>query len=224
MRKGTRVGDMTAEEFVPILSWVYTHFHPPTLDSSVASDTYQNYWRSFRIFHLESSFGFQGYTIEENLDRNDILFEHSIFLPDDLDNHDENLPQLLFTPLPISHIVHLEISCDFGFSGLSRSMWIEIFGLISTLESICIEAKSSPFFEALSQDQGDLLFPVLSSIIARDDSHSGLDYKTVLRSLCCRFQLGVPLKRLVVECCSTVPSSVQNQLRKVVGQVGVINC
>ncbi len=215
---------MTHEEFVPILSWVYTHFHPPTLDSSVASDTHQNYWRSFRIFHLESFFGFQGYTIEENLERNDILFEHCIWIPDDSDNDVENLPRLLFPPLPISHIVYLEISCDFSFSALSKSTWIKIFGLIPTLKSICIEAKSLPFFKALSHNQGDLLFPVLSSVIVRQDRYLGPNYEIVLRSLRCRFQLGVPLKRLVIESCPAVPSYVQKQLRKVVGQVEVINC
>ena len=214
--------DMTAEEFLPALSWVYNQFHPPTSGSSTAI-AHQNYWRSLRIFHLESYFGFQGYTIEENLERDDILFEHCIWLPDrsDVDDVDvENLPQLLFTPLPISHIVYLEIETDSDFSVLSKSMWIAIFGSISTLESIYIGIKSLPFFEALSHDPGNLLFPVLSSVIVQGYRPN---YEAVLRSLRWRSQLGVPLKRLVIERCLIVPSSVQRQLREVVGQVEVID-
>lgn len=37
---------------------------------------------------FEHSFGFQGYTIEVNLERNKVLYEHCIWPPDDSDDHD----------------------------------------------------------------------------------------------------------------------------------------
>jgi hypothetical protein len=212
----------TAEEFLPVFSWAYYHFRPPISESSQAS--HHNYWRTLRIFHLGFLFGFQGYTIEEDLEPNSVLFEHCIELPPDADHNDhiDILPRPLFTLLPISHIVYLEIACGCSESVLSKSMWIEIFGPISTLASICIESDSLPFFEALSHDPGDpkfIPFPILASVIVRRDEE--LDYDSILGSLCWRFQLGVPLKGLTMEDCGTVPSFVLEQLQKLVGQVTV---
>jgi hypothetical protein len=209
---------MRAEDCLPILVWANNRFRPPMLNSSIAPDTH--YWRSLRIFHHESSLCFttSGYYPEQNR----IPFQLRVWQTRYPDG-DEYLPRVLFPLLTISRIVDLEICCDDGFATLSKSMWIEIFGSISTLESICIvEARSSPFFEALSQDQVELIFPVLSSVIVRDE-YPGPDYDIVLRSLRYRSQLGVPLKTLVIEDCAEVPAPVESQLQKVVEQVKVIN-
>lgn len=212
--------DTTAEEFLVIISWAYNHFHPPISEASSASATHQNYWRSLRLFHLESNFGVEGYIVEENLTRNKILFSFCIWHSLGIEHDIENLPRLLLTSLPICHIIYLEISSY--WSVLSKSMWLEIFGSISTLESICIEAQSLPFFRALSHDPGDsdyVPFPVLSSVIVSQDEDLKPD--VILRSLRWRLGLGAPLRRLVLRSCSKVPSSVVGQLKKVVEQVEV---
>jgi hypothetical protein len=236
--------DVTVEECLPILSWASNHFRPPITGSSNASDTHHNHWRSLRVFYLDSYFGFQGYTVKENLEPNKILFEHSIRLPnpgyenvddDEDDDEDEDgdddddvpiFPQLLFIPLPISRIVYLEIA-NFYHSRtvLSKSMWINIFSSIPTLESICIAARSLPFFQALlpydhDQDSESMPFPVLSSVIVQDDYKA--DYDVIVRSLRYRFRRGTALKKLVLKDCSEVASSYLKQLREAVEEVKVI--
>ena len=218
-----------AEELLPILSWVSNHFRPPISGSPNASGTHHNYWRSLRIYHFESCFGYEGY-IEENLrEQNKVLFQHCIWLPEDTDDFDEvpNLPQPLFTPLPISHIVYLEINGDSDnqWSVLSKSMWINIFGSISTLESICIHsAQSLPFFQALlpydpnDLDSEPMPFPGLSSVSVERDNP---DYDLILRSLLYRFQHGAALKRLVLDDCSEIASSDLERLQEVVGEAEV---
>ena len=212
----------TAEDILPILSWVSNHFRPPISESPSISDANQNYWRSLRIFYLEPFISFQGYTIKENLDENESLFKHTVW-PPDVSFDDPDLPQSLITLLPISRIDHLEICSDFHRSVLSMWMWIDIFGSVPTLESICIKANSLPFFQALQYyDRGPLSFPALSSVVVRGDRNA--DYDVILRSLRLRFRLGVAIKRLVLDGCPIVPSSDLMRLQKLVGHVEVINC
>jgi len=220
--------DTTVEEFLPILSWVSNHFRPPVLGSSDASDASHNYWRSLRIFHLTSYFGFQGYTVEKNLEPHNILFEHSIRLPDiedvGVDVDVPILPRPLFTSLPISRIVYLEIASYHWLSVLSKPMWINIFGSISTLETICMAVRSLPFFLALlpyHQDSRSMPFPVLSSVIVQNDTEA--DYGVILSSLRYRFQHGAALKKLVLEECSKMALSDLKRLQEVVGEIKLIN-
>ena len=214
------VEDLTDDDSLLTLPWAYNHFHPPISPSS--SGDYPNYWRSLRLFTINKHFGVQGYVVEENLTRNDILFELYIWTPrDDI----EYIPRSLLTSLPMSHIVYLVIWAD-CCSVLSKSMWIDFFGSIPTLESVSIEANSLPLFQALSHDPGDsdcIPFPVLSSITLRLLSYPDLDYDLILRGLRWRLGLGVPLRRLLMDSCSTVPSSIMKQLKKVVAHIEVRN-
>src|SRR6266571_5254832 len=66
-------GQSDIEEFLPTLSWAYNHFRPPISPSG--PEGYQNYWRSLRLFIINGYVGVQGYIVEENLTRNDIIFE-----------------------------------------------------------------------------------------------------------------------------------------------------
>ena len=212
---------LTLEAFLPTLSWAYDHFHPPIPSSG--PEYYQNYWRSLRLFIINGYFGVQGYVVEEKLTRDKILFELCIWNPEDGgENVMEHIPLSLLTSLPMSHIVYLEIWA--GCSVLSESMWIEFFGSIPTLKSVCIEANSLPFFRALFHDPGDsddVPFPVLSSVMLRLVTYPDLDYHDILKSLRWRLGLGVPLRRLLMDGCPAVPSSVMKQLKKVVAHIEI---